>query len=198
MYKLIPEINLLPKIERRKTNPVAQMAILGIVLLFAILYFLSQYLLLASELKIANEQEQIAVVQKEQLIMELATAQNEDTGSLQSTVSIIESISYPVTPLITEIDRQLPENTYLRIYEFGSEGILVTADFETMSSISSFVASLKTSAYFMDIKVEQIENFVLETDSEEFINFDVIPRYTTLFTLEIDREYLRTGGVNNE
>ena len=198
MFNLSPEINLLPKIERRNSNPVAQMAILGLVLLFAILYFLSQYLLLASDLKIANEQEQLAVTQKEQLLSELASVQNEDTGSLQSSVSIVENISYPVTPLIAEIDMKLPENTYLRIYEFGPEGISVTADFETMSTISSFVASLKMSTYFSDIKVEQIDNYVLETEGEELINFEVIPRYTTLFTLEIDREYLRTGVVSNE
>ena len=51
------------------------------------------------------------------------------------------------------------------------------------------------SAYFKDVKVEEITTFdPTQSDEEETDSFDEVERFSNTFTVIIDPYYLSTGG----
>lgn len=194
---MVPEINLLPQIERRKSSNL--LVIIGAILIVLLLIFLLiQYFTLKSDVTSLSSQETEITVERDLLSAEVAAMATGEQGSLSSSVTFVESVSYPVSPLIDEIQSLLAENTYLRAYQFNEEGVLLEADFETMNEISSFIERLLNSSYFGDVKVETLSSFepVGEGDTEDDkIDFDVQWRYSATLFLVYEETYLRDGGT---
>ncbi|WP_342577132.1 hypothetical protein [Psychrobacillus sp. FSL K6-2843] len=193
---MVPEINLLPPIERRKSSNL--LVIIGAILVGLLLIFLCiQYFSLKSDLKTLSSKETEISVERNLLSSEVDAMKTGNQGNLSSSVTFVESVSYPVSPLIDEIQSLLVVNTFLRNYEFNEEGVLLKADFETMSEISAFIEKLLNSSYFHDVKVEKLSSFepLGEHDTEsETIDFDVQWRNSVILYLEIENAYLREGG----
>lgn len=193
---MVPEINLLPPIERRKSSNL--LVIIGAILVGLLLIFLCiQYFSLKSDLKSLSSKETEISVERDLLSSEVDAMGTRNQGSLSSSVTFVESVSYPVSPLIDEIQSLLVVNTYLRNYEFNEEGVLLKADFETMNEISAFIEKLLNSPYFHDVKVEKLSSFepLGEQDTEsETIDFDAQWRNSVILYLEIENAYLREGG----
>ncbi|QEY19253.1 hypothetical protein D0S48_00255 [Psychrobacillus sp. AK 1817] len=193
---MVPEINLLPPIERRKSSNL--LVIIGAILVGLLLIFLCiQYFSLKSDLKSLSSKETEISVERDLLSSEVDVMQTGNQGSLSSSVTFVESVSYPVSPLIDEIQSLLVVNTYLRNYEFNEEGVLLKADFETITEISAFIEKLLNSPYFHDVKVEKLSSFepLGEQDTEsETIDFDAQWRNSVILYLEIENVYLREGG----
>lgn len=195
---MVPEINLLPQIERRKSSNLLVM--IGAILIVLLLIFLCiQYFTLKSDVSSLSNKETEVIVERDLLSAEVATMASGEQGSLSSSVSFVESVSYPVSPLIDEIQTLLAANTYLRSYQFDEEGVRVEADFETMNEISTFIERLLSSSYFDDVKVETLSSFepVGENNTENNkIDFDVQWRYSTTLFLEYEETYLREGAAH--
>ena len=193
---MVPEINLLPPIERRKSSNL--LVIIGAILVGLLLIFLCiQYFSLKSDLKTLCSKETEISVERNLLSSEVDAMKTGNQGNLSSSVTFVESVSYSVSPLIDEIQSLLVVNTFLRNYEFNEEGVLLKADFETMSEISAFIEKLLNSSYFHDVKVEKLSSFepLGEHDTEsETIDFDVQWRNSVILYLEIENAYLREGG----
>lgn len=196
---MVPEINLLPKIESKKSSNF--LIILCVILLGALILFLiMQSFSLKKDISaLTNEEIQLAAEQ-EVLVAQVSSTNTEDQGSLSSSVTFVESVSYPVSPLIEEVQSLLIENTYLRDYQFAEMGVNLTADFETMNGLSIFIEKLLNSSYFTDVKVEQISTFEPAVNSEETTDtdetdFDAQPRYSATINLTIDQVYLSAGGA---
>ena len=193
---MIPNINLLPKLEKEKQVPIWLyiFIISGIAIVLA--FFIFQYFTARSSvIELTIEQQQLTT-ERDELQTKLTTLKSMDKDSLYDIVQFVESVSYPITPLITEINQLLPKFTYLRSYEFTEEGVTLEVDFETFSSISEFVASLTASDYFSDAKLGTIENFeIKETDkNSKSETFTMIPRYTVEIMLTINHDFLATIG----
>lgn len=196
---MVPEINLLPKIERKQSSNLV--IILGIVLVIAIILFLSMQLFsLKKDINALTLEETQVVAERDVLATQVSTPNTEEQGSLSSSVEFVESVSYPVSPLIDEVHGLLVENTYLRDYQFGETAVNVGADFETMNDLSIFVEKLLNSAYFTDVQVQEISSFEPSVGTEDNsdttkINFDVQSRYSTTISLIIDKAYISAGGA---
>lgn len=193
---MVPEINLLPKMERQKSNSILVLVI-SLILLVTILLLLSvQYMSLKKEVNRLTEEETYATEEKEDLTEQVNLINISDQGTLAESVVFAENVSYPVSPLLIEVDSLLEENTYLRRFDFMEQSVDVSVDFETMTAISNFVEKLLQSDYFTDVKIEQISNFEADQDLEDsrIINFEIIPRYSATINLTIDQVYLSAGG----
>jgi len=193
---MVPEINLLPKMERQKSNSILIIAI-GLILFAAILLlFFIQYMSLKKEVNALTAEETYVSAEKADLTEQVNLMNTSDQGTLAESVVFAESVSYPVSPLLIEVDSLLEENTYLRRYDFMEQSVDVSVDFETITVISNFVEKLLQSDYFTDVKIEQISNFEADKDIEDsqIINFEVIPRYSATINLTIDQAYLSAGG----
>lgn len=197
---MIPEINLLPKLEKRKTSPLLLYMILAIILIIlacmTYLFFDAK-----TELKDLSAEERRLVERQEQLRNDIATKQSQNTGSLKQSVQYVQSVAYPVTPLIDETNALLPSPSYLRSYSFGTNQVTIEADFETMTAISKYVERLLASPYFTDALIDSITNFDIELGEQDKDlpaeeKFKQIPRYSVTITATIDFMYL-VGGPSS-
>lgn len=201
---MIPDINLLPKVDKRQSSSSKNLYILlSIIVLLLVAFFVLQYFKIRGEISTLRDQEQSVLAERDQLQQELDNM-TMNTGSLKQSVEFVEMISYPVSPIIDETIRLQPGHTYLREYAFDATTAEVKMDFETLNDIASYLSKLVNSAYFQDVQVTSIEHFELipnqVVDGEEGIgdnqaDFYEIPRYEVEFTLFIDSNYLAAGGV---
>ncbi|MFJ7826929.1 PilN domain-containing protein [Psychrobacillus sp. NPDC096623] len=197
---MVPEINLLPQFERRKSSNLI-LIISSIVIGLLIVFLCFQFFTLKKEIKGLEAEETQLVLERDVLSAEVTSESTVQQGTHSTAVTFVESVSYPVSPLIDEIYSLIEANTYLRSYQFDETGILLSADFETMNEISSFIERLLNSAYFSDVKVENVSSFEpfkeQDTESDE-INFDVQWRYSATIQLDINESYLSEGGTQHE
>ena len=196
---MIPDINLLPKVERRPNNTKLLYILLAVIALLILSLLVWQYFSARSSLVSIVNEEQALIAQRDQLQSQLNVYNDSKSNiSLEQSVQFLDQISYQVSPLIKEILNLQPNNSFLRTYEFTEKSVTVWIDFETMNDISNYVTRLNNSDYFLDVQVSTISNFELVVESgdtaESSTNFNEQPRYTTNLTLVIDETYLSTGG----
>ena len=193
---MVPEINLLPKRERQKSNFILILAISLVLLITVILLLFIQYFSVKGDIETLTAEETYTVAEKEDLTQLVNEINMSGQGDLQTSVTFAESVSKPVSPLLIEVNTLLEKHTYLRQFEFVNQNILISVDVETMTSLSKFVDKLLVSNYFSDVKVESVTNFDLSNSSEsEEKKFEIIPRYSAIINLNIDQSYLENGGV---
>ncbi len=133
--------------------------------------------------------ERNAFSEKEELVTELALLRESEGEDLETSVQFIEHISYPVSPLIIELNRYLDEHAYLRSYSFEHDTLSFAVDFETITDVSNYVDDLLRSPYVKDVIINGMSSFdpvALEEDQ-----FKVIDRFANTFEVLIDLNYLR-------
>ncbi|KGR91255.1 hypothetical protein CD30_07390 [Ureibacillus massiliensis 4400831 = CIP 108448 = CCUG 49529] len=196
---MIPDINLIPKLEKQQTTPLWIYIMVGIISVLALAILSWQYFSAIGAVSSLESEKEILQQQRDQLQAKLTELNSTQQGSIEETIEYVDMISYPVLPLITEIEALQPNNAYLRQYSFGVESVTITVDFETLNDVSEYVSRLSNSPYFVDIQLSDVTQFDLSNDGTaegtETENFNVIPRHTSNLTLFIDQIYLATGGV---
>ncbi len=192
---MIPNINLLPKVEQDDRNARKFLILVAIVVL--LLLFVMSWFARKDVVNLTIEQ-QLLQSERDGLQEELTVLQGLNQGSLEESVDFVERVSYAITPLIDETQGLLPDNTYLRSYSFGESTVSFSVDFETLNAISMYIDRLERSAYFLDVQVGSIASFELAPDGKEqdsTLKFTEVPRYAVDVTLMINETYLATGGV---
>lgn len=193
---MVPEINLLPKMERQKSNSILIIAIGFILFITVILLFFVQYFSIKGDIETLTAEKTYSVAEREDLKQLVNDINMSGQGNIQTSVSFAESVSKPVSPLLIEVNALLEEHTYLREYEFTNQSINISIDVETMMSLSKFVDKLLVSKYFSDVKVESVTSFELSTSTESIEErFEIIPRYSAIINLVVNQSYLENGGV---
>ena len=199
---MIPNINLLPKTDRRHAESKLVYILIGVIAILVLAIMLWQYFSARSSLADLMTEE-VALQQ------EVATLQLEyDTylasqkgGSLEESVTFVERVSYEVSPLIDETQGLLEGNTYLRSYSFSESAVTIAVDFETLANIAGYVSALENSSFFTDAQLSNVSNFELspasssEEETDETEKFNEVPRYSTNITLQIDQTYLANRGA---
>lgn len=140
---MIPDINLLPKIEKGATSLKLAFILVGILSILTIGLLAITYFSAKSEIASAIPERDSLLLTRDTLNAELTTSQTGSQGSLEESVAFVERVSYPVSPIIVETRNLLPTDTYLRSYAFSETGVQVAVDFETLNAISSYVSQLE-------------------------------------------------------
>lgn len=195
---MIADINLLPKVENRQSSPKILYGAVGIGTLLILSVLVWLYFDARSELVTLTTTQQLVQGERDQLQIEYDVISSMSKGSLEESVAFVERVSYPVSPLIDETQNLQPEHTYLRDYGFDEKSVTVTADFETLTDVSTYVNRLEQSPYFIDVQLGSVSNFELNPALEEVTDaqkFNEIPRYSVEFTIFINEMYLASGGV---
>ncbi len=194
---MVPDINLLPQLEKRTTSPKLFYSLVIVIVGLIVAYLLFLFFTSKGELSRLTAEEQALTTQLDQLQQELDARQNVDQGSLEESVTFIQSLSYPVTPLIGETKTLLPTHSYLRSYIFGENSVNIEVDFETMTDISKYVERLLMSSYFTDAQINTVSNFEIELGEQRALTpqqkFKEVPRYSVSITATIDFMYLAGG-----
>ncbi|KXH87315.1 PilN domain-containing protein [Sporosarcina sp. HYO08] len=193
---MAPDINLLPKRDRSLANKRLFFIIFGIVFALLFIGIGTQYVIVSKNIDRLQAMKQTEEAGKSQLQAKVAALETPVVADLATSVQFIESVSYPVSPLLTELLKYIPENTYVRSYKFTENTITVDVDFETLSHVSTYIGDVDGSAYFTDVKVESISTFSPKDDEEEkTTSFDEVERFANTITVTIEPSYLRNGGV---
>ena len=196
---MIPDINLMPKIEKGETSSKALYLLLSILTIVTIGALMWMYFHTNNELTTLTSEQDNLVKTRDALQLEIASYETLNQGSLEESIAFVERVSYPVTPIIDETRGLLTDNAYLRSYEFSETGTVIAVDFETLNAISSYVSKLERSPYFDDVQVGVIRNFEVNPSGEEKLieyQFDEVPRYSVELSLLIDPVYVAAGGDN--
>ncbi|MER2112914.1 MAG: PilN domain-containing protein [Solibacillus isronensis] len=194
---MIPDINLLPKIEKGATSFKLAFILVGILSILTIGLLAITYFSAKSEIASAIPERDSLLLTRDALNAEINSSQTGSQGSLEESVAFVERVSYPVSPIIVETRNLLPTDTYLRSYAFSETGVQVAVDFETLNAISSYVSQLEKSPYFSDVQVGTIQNFELNPTGEEVNDtqqFTEVPRYSVEIFLVIDQLHVAAGG----
>ena len=195
---MIADINLLPKVEKGQSSSKILYGAIGIVALVGLAVLVWVYFGARSELITLTSNQQQVQAERDQLQTEYDVLTGMNQGSLEESVEFVERVSYPVSPFIDETQNLQPEHTYLRDYGFDEKSITVTADFETLTDVSTYVNRLEQSPYFNDVQLGSVSNFELNPATEEVTDaqkFDEVPRYSVEITLFMNETYLASGGV---
>lgn len=189
---MIPDINLLPK--REKKTAKGSFVMIGFAILFigALAFISGQYILLTKNIGTLEVDRTDLMRQKEELTEQLETLRALEDDDLETSVQFIEDISYPVSPLIVELNRYLDDRAYLRNYSFREDILSFLVDFETITDVSTYVDDLLKSPYVKDVIVNGMSSF--DPVALEGNQFDVIDRFANTFELLIDLDYLRKVG----
>ncbi|MGY4794597.1 PilN domain-containing protein [Lysinibacillus fusiformis] len=194
---MVPDINLLPQLEKRTTSPKLFYSLVIVIVGLIVAYLLFLFFTSKSDLARLTAEEQALTTQLDQLQQELDARQSVDQGSLEESVTFIQGVSYPVTPLIDETRTLLPTHSYLRSYVFGENTVNIEVDFETMTDISKYVERLLMSSYFTDAQINTVSNFDIELGEQRELTpqqkFKEVPRYSVSITATIDFMYLAGG-----
>lgn len=194
---MIPDINLMPKIEKGEASLNIAFYLVGIVSLVTLGLLSWTFFSAKSEIASATPERDSLILTRDELSAEVASFETMNQGSLEESVAFVERVSYPVTPVIVETRNLLPSYTYLRDYVFSETGVQVTVDFETLNAISTYVSELEKSPYFNDIQVGAIQNFDLNPSSEGLNaeqQFSEVPRYSVEIMLLINQLHVAAGG----
>lgn len=193
---MIPNINLMPKIEKGPTSLKFAFILVGILSMLTIILLAFLYYSAKNEIADAISTRDTLIATRNELQVNVTSLDTKNQESLQESVTFVERVSYPVTPIISETKNLLPPNTYMRSYEFSTLGVTVIVDLETLNAVSVYVSDLKNSPYFNDIKVGTIEAFEIDSKNEEQREpkFAEVPRYEIEIELTINEEYIAAGG----
>ena len=193
---MIPNINLMPKIEKGPTSLKFAFIMVGILSMLTIILLAFLYYSAKNEIADAISTRETLIATRDELQVNVTSLDMQNQESLQESVTFVERVSYPVTPIISETKNLLPPNTYMRSYEFSTSGVTVIVDLETLNAVSVYISDLKDSPYFNDIKVGTIEAFEIDSKNEEQREpkFAEVPRYEIEIELTINEEYIAAGG----
>lgn len=193
---MIPNINLMPKIEKGPTSLKFAFIMVGILSMLTIILLAFLYYSAKNEVADAISTRERLIATRDELQVNVTSLDMQNQESLQESVTFVERVSYPVTPIISETKNLLPPNTYMRSYEFSTSGVTVIVDLETLNAVSVYISDLKDSPYFNDIKVGTIEAFEIDSKNEEQREpkFAEVPRYEIEIELTINEEYIAAGG----
>lgn len=197
---MIPDINLLPKVDQQVESNKIFYVIMGSIAIIIIGVLGWLYMMARGDVNELSSKESSLQSERDQLQIELQGLQNATVGSIDESLVFIERVSYPVSPLIDEVEGLLPEHTYTRSYEFSEESTIISVDFETLRDISNYVEQLENSPYFTDVQLGTVGTFELKggtetVETDERTDFNEVPRYSTEITLIVNKSYLATGGV---
>ena len=194
---MIPDINLMPKIEKGEANLKVAYILVGILSLLTVGLLAWMFFSAKGEISSAAAQRDALTVTRDKLQAEVSSYESMNQGSLEESVAFVERVSYPVTPILIETQNLLPPATYLRTYIFSETGVQVNIDFETLNAISTYVNELEKSLFFNDVQVGTISNFEVnpvDEEQKEEAPFDEVPRYSVEINLIINHAHVAAGG----
>lgn len=197
MPERLPDINLLPKIERESYTK--NLIILILIALIIISYILIGFYYFYTKKQLETLNENYSNLNEE---VHLKTTELEQLQSgsslLEQAISFVENFQIPTSIFITELDNLLPDNSYLSEYQYNNGSTNITVNFESLDKVAQYTTSLTNSNYIVDTKVDQVETFTLGESNEVEEQFDTIPRYRTNFTLITDKQKLKGESTEDD
>jgi len=140
---MIPEINLLPKYERKENKTgflLSLLFILWVTLLAFSVYF---FMTIGAERDLLEERIGLLTSQKEQLEAELEEKKMNQLPSMEKIVQAAERLRTPVTPVLYELQELLSGNGSLMSFHFNGANLSIQVDHPSLVKIATFMELLE-------------------------------------------------------
>ena len=196
----LPEINLLPEVRHESAaQAILLFVFVGLVIIsFIVMGFL--YFSTNSKLSSAQTKSNELSDERDTLLIQKASLETDEDSHYEQAVNFAEYYAVPTSTLITELNRLLPEKSYLSEYAYSNAQVNIVTHFETLDTAANYTSKLINSEYLTDTKVESINTFSLKEEEADdgSAQFDVIPRYEGNFSLTIDKRKIKEESATNE
>ena len=184
---MIPEINLLPRVEKRSAKAFFTMLIISIVWLLLLSFTLVQMYLLNNEKEILSSQIKSLTLEKQVLEGNLQNRNVSDIISINEMVKYLELVPDPVSDVIEEVRKFLPENSKITSYAYGDGQLTIYNQFSSLSMVAEYTKRLEASSMFNIVSVFPIT-----------LNEGEVKTYSTGYQLQINLTQDILGGEGNE
>lgn len=196
----LPEINLLPEV--RQESSLQAMLFLIFVALIVVSFIVMGYLYFSTNSKLSSAQSETSELSDERdtLLIRKASLEADEGSAYEQAVSFAEHYAIPTSYLITELNRLLPDDSYLQDYSYSNSEVKIVSHFETLDTLANYTTKLTNSEYITDTKVESINTFTLKEEEadDNTSQFEVIPRYDGDFSLTINKQKIKEESETNE
>src|SRR5690625_892246 len=194
MPERLPDINLLPRYERRgEGSPVVfyLFLFLTIAAFIAIGVF---YFIYNNHLETAERDYESLQAEEETLQAELASLDIAEGESHRSAVEFVENQIYETSELITRLKDLLPRDSYLNHYTYRSEETSISAHFDSLETVASYTSELNEDELFLDVKLLNINN-IRQSDDEEDSETEY---YEGDYDIQVDKQLLKKESMKDE
>ena len=207
----MPDINLLPFKERRRSSLLYRIFLITlilIVLLSGLMIFL--YFKTKSDLNTATEQATQLETERLALQPGINKVKDDNKNPFITAVNFADDRRLPASTMLNGLIAALPENSYLAEFNYNLGEVEITSEFETMKKASDYMAALEKIDYIKTARVENVESFTLKNEDAEdddlsgLSRYNVIPRYKVDYSFVIDEAKLDAAsekekeGIANE
>lgn len=196
MENPIPDINLLPKHER--TTSTGYYIFIGLLIVLIVAYGLLAYSYFSTKSNVKEEKSTHTSLleDKELLETQIDESATDEHAKLQDVVAFIENHTLNTSIFMEEVNNLRQENSYVSEYLYADQEAEVILHFETLNDIADYTTRITNSDLSKDVQVDEIDTFSLDAEDEEI--FQVIPRYESIFTIQLQQEELREELEANE
>ncbi len=193
MPRPLPDVNLLPKIERNTTSHFT--IFIGLIVALVVAYGLIGFYYFTTKSSLQDEQATYTQISQDNEVLEAQIDQSlsSDDVDISDIFSFIEGVNMRTSYFLEEIDELLPDDSYVSEYVYNDFSSEIMVHFETFDDISAYTTSLRESSFSKDIFVDEIETFdPMEDEREGFDRYlHETPRHETTFTIDLNEQVLR-------
>lgn len=194
---MLPEVNLLPKIERQRSFFVIIFFILLLIWFTLIAFLALHYFTTKNSLENAQTNVQQLTEIKTNLQERINDVESAHSKAFVDAVHYAEEVTFPTSALIDNLFILLPDHAYLSKYAYDEGKITIQTQFETMDVAAMYVSRLVGSDYIRDVKVDEIRTFSLYGEGVGGAPYTTIPRYDVTHSLEANIKKLK-GEENDD
>lgn len=200
MHKPLPEVNLLPKVERSSSRQ--GQIFIGMVIMLVVAYTFIGFFYFTTKANLAHEESTYAALQEEneELQAQMNTSTSTDGDNASDILSFLEGLHMRTSYLLEEVDDLLPDNSYVSEYVYQDYQAELVLHFETFDDIAQYTTSWNESPFSVDVFVDEMDAFHPREESDEEFDYYLhhIPRYETTMTIDLHKPTLRGAHVHHE
>lgn len=199
MFQPLPDINLLPEYDRRRSSGIILPLLFILLVLGAFVATGGLYFKWTKDLEQLTQQEKTVTDSVTVLTAQLDKLNQGELSAREESIAFIDGHDIPTSIFIKELYQLLPEHAYLSTYAYGNLQSRVTTQFESLDYVASYLSKLEHSDYINDAKINNVSTFELKEDEDSLLSeFDLFSRYQANFTIDVHALNLKGAAIADE
>lgn len=198
MLQKLPDINLLPRYERRRSSGIILPLLFVLLVLGAFVTVGTLYFMWNKEIDHLAVQDKSASDKITVLQAEIDKIDQVDLSAREESIAFIDGHDIPTSIFIEELYNLLPDQAYLSSYAYGNLQASVTTEFESLDYVASYLSKLEHSDYMIDAKINNVTTFKLKDEETTLTPFNMLTRYQSNFTIDVNASTLKGASPSDE
>lgn len=194
----IPDVNLLPNIERQSN--LALYLFIALLSLTLIGYGVTAFYYFSTKSKLADATTELSELEEKEadLEVDLNLAESNEFN-LETAVLFADYYDIPTSVLIKEVSKYLSGNGrgYLSEFSYQNREASIITQFDAFDDVAGYTNDLQHSKFIIETNLNSIDTVTVGGMEIEDDDFTTVPRYQATFQLLLDKEELK-GAKEDE